>query len=215
MENKEIWWHTALILQHYRQVDKGLHPPFFKEGWPWNSQELPRYKPYFHCSQDLQCSETHLHRTWKWLTKKTIHDITIFDNITNIGRCLCKKPCGDTIICRLLQGIWLHTQREDVTNTSCLWSSQRNRCSHNEGVCGKNLAVTLLFVDFSEAFDSIHRGKMQQILLTYGLPKETAIVTLYKNTKVKFRSLDGDTDFFDIVTDVPQGETLAPYFKCR
>ena len=31
------------------------------------------------------------------------------------------------------------------------------------------------------------------------------------NTKVKVRSLDGDTDFFDIVVSVLQGETLVPY----
>ena len=34
---------------------------------------------------------------------------------------------------------------------------------------------------------------------------------LYRNTKVKVRSLDGDTDFFDIVAGVLKGDTLAPY----
>ena len=34
---------------------------------------------------------------------------------------------------------------------------------------------------------------------------------LYRNTKVKVRSSDGDTDYFDIVTGVLQGDTLAPY----
>ena len=34
---------------------------------------------------------------------------------------------------------------------------------------------------------------------------------LYKNTKVKGRTPDGDTDFFDIVAGVLQGDTLAPY----
>ena len=34
---------------------------------------------------------------------------------------------------------------------------------------------------------------------------------LYKNTEVKVRSPDGDTDFFDIVAGVLQGDTLAPY----
>ena len=33
----------------------------------------------------------------------------------------------------------------------------------------------------------------------------------YKNKKVKVRSRDGDTDCFDIVADVLQGDTLAPY----
>ena len=82
-----------------------------------------------------------------------------------------------------------------------------------EGVRAKNLQATLLFVDFTKAFDSIHRGKMEQILLAYGLPKETvaAIMILYRNTKVKVRSPDGDTEYFDIVVGVLQGDTLAPY----
>ena len=54
---------------------------------------------------------------------------------------------------------------------------------------------------------------MEQILLVYGLPKETltAITILYRNTKVKVRSPDGDTEYFDIVAGVLQGDTLAPY----
>ena len=34
---------------------------------------------------------------------------------------------------------------------------------------------------------------------------------LYRNTKVKVCSLDGDTDNFDIVAGVLQGDTLVPY----
>ena len=54
---------------------------------------------------------------------------------------------------------------------------------------------------------------MEQILLAYGLPKETlaAIMILYKNTKVKVRSPDGDTEYFDIIAGVLQGDMLAPY----
>ena len=37
-----------------------------------------------------------------------------------------------------------------------------------EGAQTKNLQATLLFVNFTKAFDSIHRGKMEQILLAYG-----------------------------------------------
>ena len=68
-----------------------------------------------------------------------------------------------------------------------------------EGVRAKNLQATL--------------GKMDQILLAYGIPKETvaAITILYRNTKVKVRSPDGDTEYFDIVAGVLQGDTLAPY----
>ena len=99
---------------------------------------------------------------------------------------------------------------------------QRNRATTSliltirrilEGMRAKNLLATILFVDFTKAFDSIHRGKMEQILLAYGLLKETvaAIMILYKNTKVNVRSPDGDTDYFDIVAGVLQGDTLAPY----
>ena len=70
-----------------------------------------------------------------------------------------------------------------------------------EGVRAKNLQATLLFIDFTKAFDSIHRGKMEKILLAYGLPKETvaAITILYRNTKVKVHSPDGDTEYFNNV----------------
>ena len=76
-----------------------------------------------------------------------------------------------------------------------------------EGVRENNLQATLIFVDFTKAFDSIHRGKREQILLAYGIPKETvaAITILYRNTKV--RSPDGDTEYFDIVAGVLQGDT--------
>ena len=42
---------------------------------------------------------------------------------------------------------------------------------------------------------------MEQIILAYGLPRETvvAIIMLYKNKKVKVRLPEGDTGFFDIV----------------
>ena len=70
-----------------------------------------------------------------------------------------------------------------------------------------------LFVDFSKTFDSIYRGKMEKMLIVYGLPRETiiAIMMLNKNTKVKFCSLDGNTEFFDTIAGMLQGKTLAPY----
>ena len=57
-----------------------------------------------------------------------------------------------------------------------------------EGGRAKSLQATLLSADFTKAFDSIHRGKVEQILLAYGQPKETvaAITILYRNTKVKY-----------------------------
>ena len=81
------------------------------------------------------------------------------------------------------------------------------------GVRAKNLEAIILFIDFPKALDSILRGKIEQIFLVYGLPKETVTGTMmqYKNTKVKVRSPDRDTNYFDIVEGVLQGDTLAPY----
>ena len=82
-----------------------------------------------------------------------------------------------------------------------------------EGVRVKNFGESLLFIDFSKAFDSIHREKMEQILPAYDLPKETinAIIMLYKNTKAIVGTPEGDIDFFDIVAEVLHGDTLVTY----
>ena len=76
-----------------------------------------------------------------------------------------------------------------------------------------NIEAVILFVDFSKAFDSIHRGKIVEILQAYGIPNETiaAIRMLYRNTKAMVRSPDGDTDFFNVVAGVLHGDTLAPF----
>ena len=70
-----------------------------------------------------------------------------------------------------------------------------------------------MFIDFSKVFDSIHKRKMEQILLAYGLPKDTvtAIRRLYKNTYTVVHLPSSDSNFFDIIAGVLQGDTLAPY----
>ena len=81
-----------------------------------------------------------------------------------------------------------------------------------EGVRAKDLQAIILFIEFTKAFDYSLRKKMEQILLTYSLPKETiAAIMLYRNTNVKVCSPDEDTDYFNIVAGVLQGDTLAPY----
>ena len=57
-----------------------------------------------------------------------------------------------------------------------------------------------MFVDFSKTFDSIPRGKMEQILLAFGLPKEfvITIMMLYNNMKVMVPLPNGNTDVFEI-----------------
>ena len=82
-----------------------------------------------------------------------------------------------------------------------------------EGVKANNLPAVLTFIDFKKAFDSIHRGKMMQILRAYGIPPNLlrAIERMYTNTKAKVTTPDGETELFDITAGVLQGDTLAPF----
>ena len=75
-----------------------------------------------------------------------------------------------------------------------------------------NKDLTIVFVDFKKAFDSINREVMFAILSLYGFPDKIikAIKALYTNTKAKVITPDGETEQFDIVAGVLQGDTLAP-----
>ena len=54
---------------------------------------------------------------------------------------------------------------------------------------------------------------MEQILQAFGPSKEivTTTMMLYRNTKLKVRSPDRDTNFFDIVAGILQEDTLTSY----
>ena len=82
-----------------------------------------------------------------------------------------------------------------------------------EGIKSKNLPSVILFLDFRKAFDSVHRAKMLKILKAYGVPNElvNTIGKMYENTRAKVISQDGETEEFDIVAGVLQGDILAPY----
>ena len=82
-----------------------------------------------------------------------------------------------------------------------------------EGIKEKRLPPILNFVDFSRAFDSIHRGKLIEILKAYEIPTKIvdAISILYKDTEAQVTTPDGDTEFFEILAGVLQGDRLAPF----
>ena len=77
-----------------------------------------------------------------------------------------------------------------------------------------NKTAALIFVDFSKAFDSVNRDTMFEILELYGIPKEIieAIKVFYTNTQATVLTPDGETDSFDILAGILQGDTLAPFF---
>ena len=82
-----------------------------------------------------------------------------------------------------------------------------------EEVKKNNLTAVLCFIDFKKAFDSIHRGAMMKILKAYGVPSNLlrAIEAMYAGTRAKVVTPDGDTEEFDILAGVMQGDTLAPF----
>ena len=80
----------------------------------------------------------------------------IFLKIYSALLCNCIEPKIENILRKMQNGF----QRNRST-TSQILTIHRIL----EGVYAKNLEATILFVDFSKAFDSIHRGKMEQILL--------------------------------------------------
>ena len=82
-----------------------------------------------------------------------------------------------------------------------------------EGARAKNLPADMVFIDFKKAFDSLHRGLLMKILRAYGIPARIVdlINLLYINTRGKVITPDGETDLFEILAGVLQGDTLAPY----
>ena len=83
----------------------------------------------------------------------------------------------------------------------------------SQGGRGQRRDKFITFIDFSKAFDTIHRGKMIKILKAYGVPPTLllAIKSMYTNTHAKIVSPDGETELFDITAGVLQGDTLSPF----
>ena len=75
----------------------------------------------------------------------------------------------------------------------------------------KNLPAAVTFVDFKKAFDTIHRGKIIKILKAYGIPDIIFHAIDLPRHLSKVITSDGDTDEFNILAVVLQGDTLAPY----
>ena len=129
---------------------------------------------------------------------KKCRDITLISIAAKIHNALLRnrtEPKIDNILSKN-QNVF----RRNRSTTSKILTNRRIL----EGVRSKNLQATLSFVNFTKAFGTMHREKMEQILLAYGLPKETvaAIMMLYRNIEIKACSPDGDKDYFDIVAEI-------------
>ena len=75
------------------------------------------------------------------------------------------------------------------------------------------IPLTITFIDFKKAFDSINRNVMFSVLRHYGIPEVivNAISVLYNNSKSAVM-VDGNiSDPFQVTTGVLQGDVLAPF----
>ena len=73
----------------------------------------------------LFSSDTSNQKLRKRFSEKLIPNITAASP-WNRRRSPYKKPRGDTLVCKFLQGIWFHTLRKDGVNTSSSQSPERN-----------------------------------------------------------------------------------------
>ncbi len=75
------------------------------------------------------------------------------------------------------------------------------------------LPLTVTFIDFKKAFDSISRKVIFSVLRHYGIPQPmvNAIGVLYNNSKSAVM-VDGNiSETFNVTTGVLQGDVLAPF----
>ena len=82
-----------------------------------------------------------------------------------------------------------------------------------EAFQSQQLPLTITFIDFKKAFDSINREVMFSVLRHYGIPDKLVktIGALYNNSKSAVM-VDGNiSEPFQVTTGVLQGDVLAPF----
>lgn len=74
-----------------------------------------------------------------------------------------------------------------------------------------NITIHQLFVDFKQAYDSLYRNELFEIMMEFGIPKKLTNLTKATLTDTKCRILINNTqsDPFDIDTGARQGDKLS------
>ncbi|CAH1239030.1 Hypp5694 [Branchiostoma lanceolatum] len=72
--------------------------------------------------------------------------------------------------------------------------------------------LAISFIDFSKAFDSIHRPSLWNIMHSYGIPSRliSAVKQIYADSKCCVRTGEGYSGWFEVVSGVRQGCVLSP-----
>ena len=74
-------------------------------------------------------------------------------------------------------------------------------------------SLTVVFVDYSKAFDSVDRRAIPVVLRHYGVPDPVVgdVMQLYHGSTAAVSTRFGLTEAFDTTSDVLQGDTLSPH----
>ena len=99
------------------------------------------------------------------------------------------------------------------STTQCILAVQRiiDRAKYS----GKKTA--LLFIDFSDAFNSVYWPKIKEALEQLGVPSVlvSAVMALMHDVTTRVQTPNGLTNFIKVLAGVLQGDTLAPFvFIC-
>ena len=99
-------------------------------------------------------------------SEKSIYNLTNSDNPSNYRRNTCKKSLSNAFVQRVIYKALCF----DVAQGRMNWTPMRIELTR-VGLLVKlaNRYTTKGFKEFSQTFDSIHRGKTEQIKLAYGL----------------------------------------------
>ena len=76
-----------------------------------------------------------------------------------------------------------------------------------------NMIASLVFVDFRNAFDTLHRSSIQVIPCQYNVPSclISDIIQIYSDTSACVSTELGPTEWFKTTSGVLQGDTLSSY----
>ena len=154
----------------------------------------------------------------KYNLKEKYHSILFGFNetIKNITSVRSRKSSSSirSILLEISEDVRLNLTRQLILKIFQIRGNYKKIVRHIiEGMKQKQVPAVIIYGDFSKAFDSVDRSKMELILEAYGIPNEITkvIIIMYNNTRVFVRSPDGDTELFGITAGVLQGDTFAPY----
>ena len=96
---------------------------------------------------------------------------------------------------------------------NCIQAAIIEHLRPNQNGFRPNRSTSSHILALRRIIEGVKQNKLPAVITFVGIPDEIvkAISLLYENTRAKILSPDGDTEFFDTLASVLQGDALAPY----